>query len=71
DIMMPNMNGYELLSALRSNAKTRLIPVILLTAKAGEDFLIEGLDRGADDYLIKPFSSHELIARIRVNIELS
>ncbi|KAF0404790.1 protein-histidine kinase [Gigaspora margarita] len=71
DIMMPNMNGYELLSALRSNAKTQLIPVILLSAKAGEDSLIEGLDRGEDGYLIKPFSSRELIARICVNIELS
>ncbi|KAF0427532.1 protein-histidine kinase [Gigaspora margarita] len=65
------MNGYELLNALRSNAKTREIPVILLSAKAGEDSIIEGLDRGADDYLIKPFSSRQLITRIRANIELS
>ncbi|RIB20586.1 hypothetical protein C2G38_2178990 [Gigaspora rosea] len=71
DIMMPNMNGYELLNVLRSNVKTQLIPVILLSAKAGEDSMIEGLNRGADDYLIKPFSSGELIARIRTNIELS
>ncbi|KAF0536678.1 protein-histidine kinase [Gigaspora margarita] len=71
DIMMPNMNGYELLNALRSNAKTRMIPVILLSAKAAEDSMIEGLDRGADDYLIKPVSSRQLITRIRANIELS
>ncbi|RIB20668.1 hypothetical protein C2G38_2303194 [Gigaspora rosea] len=71
DITMPNMNGYELLNALRSNAKTQEIPVILLSAKAGEDSMIEGLDRGADDYLIKPFSSCQLITRIRSNIELS
>ncbi|RIB30713.1 hypothetical protein C2G38_1422445 [Gigaspora rosea] len=71
DIMMPNMNGYELLNVLRSNAKTREIPVILLSAKAGEDSIIEGLDRGADGYLIKPFSSLQLIARIRANIKLS
>ncbi|RIB28146.1 CheY-like superfamily, partial [Gigaspora rosea] len=71
DIMMPNMNGYELLNVIRSNTKTREIPVILLSAKAGEDSIIGGLDRGADDYLIKPFSSRQLIARIRANIELS
>ncbi|KAF0532045.1 protein-histidine kinase [Gigaspora margarita] len=71
DIMMPNMNGYELLDVLRSNAKTRLIPVILLSAKADEDSKIEGLNKGADDYLTKPFSSRELITRIRVNINLS
>ncbi|RIB21310.1 hypothetical protein C2G38_1110564 [Gigaspora rosea] len=71
DIIMPNMNGYELLCELRSSAKTRLIPVIFLSAKAGEESQVEGLDRGADDYLIKPFSSRELITRIRANIELS
>ncbi|RIB06383.1 hypothetical protein C2G38_2217280 [Gigaspora rosea] len=71
DIMMPNMNGYELLDALRSNTKTQQIPVILLSAKAGEDSSIKGLDKGADDYLIKPFSTRQLITRIRTNIELS
>ncbi|RIB17953.1 hypothetical protein C2G38_2185983 [Gigaspora rosea] len=71
DVMLPNMNGYELLDALRSNTKTRLIPVILLSAKADEDSKIKGLDKGAVDYLIKPFSAQELIIRIRANIELS
>ncbi|GBB92369.1 hypothetical protein RclHR1_00200002 [Rhizophagus clarus] len=71
DVMMPNMNGYELLKALRNNQSTQLIPVILLSAKAGEEASIEGLEQGADDYLIKPFSARELIARIRVNIRLS
>ncbi|RIB06139.1 hypothetical protein C2G38_538757 [Gigaspora rosea] len=71
DIMMPNMNGYELLDVIRSNIKTRLIPVILLSAKASEESKIKGLDKGADDYLIKPFSSRELITRIRANIKLS
>ncbi|RIB10549.1 hypothetical protein C2G38_2205784 [Gigaspora rosea] len=71
DVMMPNMNGYELLDLLRSNVKTQLIPVILLSAKADEDCKVEGLDRGADDYLVKPFSAQELITRIRTNIELS
>ncbi|RIB29047.1 hypothetical protein C2G38_1271384 [Gigaspora rosea] len=71
DIMMPNMNGYELLEILRSNVKTQMIPVILLSAKACEESRIKGLDKGADDYLIKPFSTRELIARIQANIELS
>ncbi|RIB11029.1 histidine kinase-like ATPase [Gigaspora rosea] len=57
DVMMPNMNGYELLNLLRSNVKTRLIPIILLSAKANEDCKVEGLERGADDYLIKLFSA--------------
>ncbi|RIB28827.1 hypothetical protein C2G38_2156934 [Gigaspora rosea] len=71
DIMLPNMNGYELLDALRSNTKTQLIPVILLSAKADEYSQIKGLDKGAVDYLIKPFSAQELIIRIRAIIELS
>ncbi|CAG8442393.1 9607_t:CDS:10 [Scutellospora calospora] len=71
DVMMPNMNGYQLLEVLRSDIKTQLIPVILLSAKASEESKITGLDKGADDYLTKPFSARELIARIRANIELS
>ncbi|CAG8480265.1 7235_t:CDS:10 [Ambispora leptoticha] len=71
DIMMPNMDGFALLTFLRSNPVTQLIPVILLSARAGEEASIEGLGKGADDYLIKPFNARELIARVRVNIELS
>ncbi|CAI2172268.1 11427_t:CDS:10 [Funneliformis geosporum] len=70
DIMMPNMNGIDLLRTLRNNRSTQMIPIILLSAKAGEEASIEGLDFGADDYLTKPFSAKELIARIRVNIKL-
>ncbi|CAG8484927.1 10821_t:CDS:10 [Funneliformis caledonium] len=70
DIMMPNMNGIDLLKTLRNNRSTQMIPVILLSAKAGEEASIEGLDYGADDYLTKPFNAKELIARIRVNIKL-
>ncbi|RIB02857.1 hypothetical protein C2G38_2226662 [Gigaspora rosea] len=69
DINMPNMDGYELLNVLRSDEKTQLIPVILLSSKASETSKIQGLDKGADDYLIKPFSTRELICRIRANIE--
>ncbi|RHZ80261.1 hypothetical protein Glove_138g49 [Diversispora epigaea] len=71
DILMPNMNGIELLNSLRSNSVTQMIPVILLSAKAGENDSVRGLEKGADDYLIKPFSARELIARVRVNIKLS
>ncbi|CAG8434299.1 2598_t:CDS:10 [Scutellospora calospora] len=71
DVMMPNMNGYELLNELRSNMETKLIPVILLTAKAGERFSIKGFDDGANDYIVKPFNSRQLIARIHTNIKLS
>ncbi|KAF0366923.1 PAS domain S-box protein [Gigaspora margarita] len=71
DIMMPNMNGYQLLSAIRNDPILQLIPVILLSAKAGEEASIQGLEKGADDYLTKPFSARDLIARVRVNIRLS
>ncbi len=70
DVMMPRMNGFELLSAVRSNARTRLIPFIMLSARAGEESSIEGLRAGADDYLIKPFSANELMARVRSQLEL-
>ncbi|RIB11858.1 hypothetical protein C2G38_2042333 [Gigaspora rosea] len=71
DIMMPNMNGYELLDTIRSNRKTQLIPIILLTAKAGEEYSIKGFEKGANNYLKKPFSSQELISHIQNNIKLS
>ncbi|CAG8550421.1 4726_t:CDS:10 [Paraglomus occultum] len=71
DIMMPNMNGYELLAAIRNNPRIQMIPVILLSARAGEEASVEGLEKGADDYLIKPFNARELLARIRANIKLS
>ncbi|KAF0459912.1 protein-histidine kinase [Gigaspora margarita] len=65
------MDGYELLETLRSNEKTRTIPIILLSAKASEDSIVRGLDKGADDYLTKPFSARDLITRVRTNINLS
>ncbi|KAG9307824.1 hypothetical protein G9A89_023389 [Geosiphon pyriformis] len=71
DIMMPNINGLELTKLLRSDPSTQRIPIILLSARAGEEASVEGLERGADDYLIKPFNGRELIARVRVNIKLS
>jgi len=69
DIMMPKMDGYELTRQLRQNDKTSHIPIILLTAKSDKDSKLQGLGLGADDYLIKPFDSDELLARIKNLIE--
>ena len=71
DVMMPHMDGFELLAALRSDEKTRTIPVVMLSARADEEAKIEGLQMGADDYLSKPFSSRELRARVASQIELA
>jgi signal transduction histidine kinase len=64
DIMMPQMDGLELLRRLRGETSTAQIPVLFLSARAGEEASVDGLRAGADDYLIKPFSRHELLARI-------
>jgi len=71
DIMMPNVDGFELLKELRSHRDTATVPVILLSARAGEESRIEGLDAGADDYLVKPFSARELLARVQTHLELA
>ena len=71
DVMMPRLDGFGLLKALRSDPETKTIPVIMLSARAGEDARIEGIQSGADDYLIKPFSARELVARVSAAIELA
>jgi PAS domain S-box-containing protein len=71
DVMMPGMDGFELLRSLRSNPATQDTPIILLSARAGEEARIEGLAAGADDYLIKPFSARELLARVEASLKLA
>ena len=71
DVMMPLMDGFGLLRAVRDNPSTRSIPVIILSARAGEEARIEGGEAGADDYLVKPFSARELLARVGAQLRLS
>ena len=69
--MMPVLDGFELLSALRADDRTRTIPVVLVSARAGEESRVEGIQAGADDYLIKPFSARELLARVSGRLEIA
>jgi signal transduction histidine kinase len=70
DVMMPNLDGFGLLKALRGDERTATIPVILLSARAGEESRVEGIGAGADDYLVKPFSARELLARVEALLNL-
>jgi class 3 adenylate cyclase len=65
DYMMPNMNGIEVVRRLRQDERFRSLPVILVTAKGSQEDKVRGLDAGADDYVVKPFDSFELGARVR------
>jgi PAS domain S-box-containing protein len=69
DVMMPNLDGFGLLRAIRSDPALVAIPVILLSARAGEEATLDGVRAGADDYLVKPFSARELLARVNAQIE--
>jgi len=69
DIMMPKMDGIKLCRTLKQDVRTSHVPVILLTARAGTDSKIEGLEIGADDYITKPFDVRELSARVKNLIE--
>ena len=71
DVMMPGLDGFELVQRLRSDPRTAKVPIVLLSARAGEEARIEGLESGADDYLVKPFSARALIARVASNIKLA
>jgi len=71
DVMMPGLDGLALVSALRADRRTAAVPVLLLSARAGQEASISGLQAGADDYLVKPFAAAELLARVRANVELA
>ncbi|HXB05833.1 MAG TPA: ATP-binding protein [Puia sp.] len=71
DAMMPRLDGFQLLKCVRQSAELQATPVILLSARAGEEAKVEGLEAGADDYLIKPFAARELLARVEANIRIA
>lgn len=71
DVMMPRLDGVSLLRALREDPRTATIPFVLLSARAGEEAIVAGLETGADDYLVKPFSARELISRVGNHLELA
>jgi PAS domain S-box-containing protein len=71
DVMMPGLDGFGLLREIRADAQLRHLPVVMLSARAGEEARVEGLESGADDYLTKPFSARELMARINANLEMA
>ncbi|SAK44040.1 sensor kinase/response regulator fusion protein [Caballeronia hypogeia] len=71
DVMMPHLDGFGLLRALREDEALRETPVVLLSARAGEEARMDGLEAGADDYLTKPFSARELLARVASNLRLA
>lgn len=71
DVMMPRLDGLQLVATLRGDPRTASVPVVLLSARAGQEASIEGLQAGADDYLVKPFAAAELLARVRANVELA
>jgi PAS domain S-box-containing protein len=71
DLMMPQLDGLALLQKLRADSRTANVPVILLSARAGEEARMEGLGAGANDYLVKPFSARELLARVSASLETS
>ena len=71
DVMMPHLDGFGLLRAVREDPQSAQLPVILLSARAGEESRVEGLQHGADDYLVKPFSARELLARVSTHIGLA
>ncbi len=71
DVMMPHMDGVALLRAMRDDPRTSSVPVVLLSARAGEEAVLEGLETGADDYLVKPFSARELLSRVRTHLGMA
>jgi PAS domain S-box-containing protein len=71
DVMMPRLDGLGLVAELRGDPRTAAVPVLLLSARAGQEAAVDGLAAGADDYLVKPFSARELLARVQATIRLA
>jgi signal transduction histidine kinase/FixJ family two-component response regulator len=71
DVMMPRVDGYELLRTLRADPATASVPVVMVSARAGEEARLEAIGAGADDYLVKPFSARELVARVKSQLALA
>jgi two-component system response regulator len=71
NLHLPKIDGLEVLRRIRADPRARSIIVILLTSRADEQSVIDGLDAGADDYVVKPFSARELLARLRTHLELA
>ncbi len=71
DVMMPGMDGFGVLRAIRSDPSLNMTPVILVSARAGEESRVEGLEAGADDYLVKPFTARELLARVSGHVKMA
>ena len=65
DVMMPRLDGHDVCRLLRATPESEALPILMLTARASEDDLLDGLDLGADDYLTKPYSPRELMGRVR------
>ncbi|HWP05728.1 MAG TPA: ATP-binding protein [Polyangiaceae bacterium] len=71
DVMMPELDGVGLLRGLRADPRTATVPVILVSARAGEEARLAGLETGADDYLVKPFAAREVVTRVRTHLEMA
>jgi PAS domain S-box-containing protein len=71
DVMMPGLDGFGLLRRLRGDPRTQAVPIVMLSARAGEEARVEGLEAGVDDYLIKPFGARELRARVSALLEMA
>ncbi|HEX4611070.1 MAG TPA: ATP-binding protein, partial [Urbifossiella sp.] len=71
DVMMPRLDGFGLLRELRADPRTRGVPVVMLSARAGEESRVEGIQSGADDYLVKPFGARELLARVSAHLQMA
>ncbi|GAB1418771.1 response regulator [Bacteroidales bacterium] len=71
DVMMPGIDGFEVCRRLRSNERTKIVPIIFLTAKTDAASIVKGFETGANDYVTKPFNGLELVARVKTQIEIS